>query len=180
MKDGAQGPKVPRRPQYYPKAQIRQGADRVSAPTRPVVRRKAGRGWARRAAPQASCPVSYKSCRRCLSNRRLRRESHSRRPYPIAKPTIRAIAISIKWHQRLVLQAGDFVLHQQLATLQLHDVKIVDRRMRAGFDYFRFQGPMPSFQFRKMRCYGHTGGLLSSEWAGSLAGESPPIRERWR
>src|SRR5215471_9417989 len=32
---------------------------------------------------------------------------------------------------------------------------MVDRRMSAGFDYFRFQGPMPSFQFRKMRCYGH-------------------------
>jgi hypothetical protein len=28
---------------------------------------------------------------------------------------------------------------------------MVDRRMRAGFDYFRFQGPMASFQFRKMR-----------------------------
>src|SRR5262249_54750928 len=34
---------------YYPKAQIRQGADRVSAPTRPVVRRKAGQGLAQRA-----------------------------------------------------------------------------------------------------------------------------------
>jgi hypothetical protein len=33
--------------------------------------------------------------------------------------------------------------------------------MRAGFDYFRFQGPMPSFQFRKMRRYGHIGALLS-------------------
>jgi len=33
-----------------------QGADRVSAPTRPVVRRKAGRAWARSAAPRASCP----------------------------------------------------------------------------------------------------------------------------
>ena len=37
---------------------------------------------------------------------------------------------------------------------------MVDRRMRVRFDYFRFQGPMPSFQFRKMRCYGHIGGLL--------------------
>jgi hypothetical protein len=33
--------------------------------------------------------------------------------------------------------------------------------MRAGFDYFRFQGPMSPFQFRKMRCYGHIGCLLS-------------------
>jgi hypothetical protein len=29
-----------------------------------------------------------------------------------------------------------------------------------GFGNFRFQGPMPSFQFRKMRFYGHIG-LLS-------------------
>ena len=68
-----------------------QGADRVSAPTRPVVRRKAGRAWE---APlrERHARESYKSCRRCLSNRRLRRESHSRTPYPSAKPTIRAIA----------------------------------------------------------------------------------------
>src|SRR5262245_1477875 len=32
--------------------------------------------------------------RRCLSACRLRRETHSRTPYPSAKPTIRAIAIS--------------------------------------------------------------------------------------
>src|SRR5215472_19290155 len=51
---------------------------------------------------------SYKSCRRCLSNRRLRRESHSRTPYPSAKPTIRAIGASINWHQRLVLAGGRF------------------------------------------------------------------------
>jgi hypothetical protein len=67
----------------------------------------------------------------------------------------------IKWHQRLVPQEGDFVLYQQLATLQLHDLEMVNRRMRAGFDYFRFQVPMPSFQFRKMRCCGHIGCLLS-------------------
>src|SRR5262249_62202038 len=96
---------------------------------------------------------SYKSCRRCLSNRRLRRESHSRTPYPIAKPTIRAIAVSIKWYQGLVLQAGDFVLLQQLATLQLHNLEMVDRRMRVRFGYFRFQGPMPSFQFPQMRLF---------------------------
>jgi hypothetical protein len=73
----------------------------------------------------------------------------------------------IKWHQRLVLQAGDFVLYQQLATLQLHDLEMVDRRMRASFDYFRFQGPMPSFQFRKMRCCGHIRGLLSQIVGGT-------------
>ena len=38
------GIKAPRTLRYYPKAQIRQGADRVSAPARLVARRKAGRG----------------------------------------------------------------------------------------------------------------------------------------
>jgi hypothetical protein len=33
---------------------------------------------------------------------------------------------------------GRFRPYQQLATLQLHDLEMVDRRMRAGFDYFRF------------------------------------------
>jgi len=57
------------------------------------------------------------------------------------------------------LQPRDFVLHQQLATLQLYDLEIVDRRMRSGLVEFSFQGPMPSFQFRKMRLYGHVGGF---------------------
>jgi hypothetical protein len=29
--------------------------------------------------------------------------------------------------------------------------------MSTGFGNFRFQGPMPSFQFRKMRFHGHIG-----------------------
>src|SRR5262249_44110950 len=68
------------------------------------------------------------------------------------------------------LQACDFILHQQLATLQLHDLEIVDRRMGAGFDYFSFQGPMPSFQFRKMSFYGHIGESPESDrglWSGA-------------
>src|SRR5260370_1929049 len=77
----------------------------------------------------------------------------------------------IKWHQRLVLQEGDFVLYQQLATLQLHDLEMVDRRMRAGFDYFRFQGPMPPFHFRQMRCYGHSGCYGSFRRAPALNSE---------
>jgi hypothetical protein len=28
-----------------------------------------------------------------------------------------------------------------------------------GFSDFSFQGPVPSFQFRKMRFYGHVGGF---------------------
>src|SRR5262249_44270082 len=59
------------------------------------------------------------------------------------------------------LQARDFVLHQQLATLQLNDLKIVDRRMRAGFGNFSFQGPVPSLELRKVRLYGHVGGFSS-------------------
>jgi hypothetical protein len=35
--------------------------------------------------------------------------------------------------------------------------------MGAGFGDFRFQGPMPSFQFRKMRFYGHVGGFSSGQ-----------------
>src|SRR5919198_4863702 len=60
------------------------------------------------------------------------------------------------------LQARDFVLHQQLATLQLHDLKIVDRRMRASFGNFRLERLMPSFEFRKMGFYGHVGGFSSA------------------
>src|SRR6266446_676345 len=59
------------------------------------------------------------------------------------------------------LQARDFVLHQQLAALQLHDLKIVYRRMRAGFGDFRFQGPVPVLELRKVRLYGHVGGFSS-------------------
>jgi hypothetical protein len=61
-----------------------------------------------------------------------------------------------------LLQTCDFVLHQQLATLQLYDLEIVDGRMRAGFADFRFQGPVPSFKFRKMRLYGHVLGFSSA------------------
>ena len=49
------------------------------------------------------------------------------------------------------LQACDFVLQQQLATLQLRDLEIVDRGVGAGFDYCSFQRLMAPFQFRKMR-----------------------------
>src|SRR5260370_33386702 len=59
------------------------------------------------------------------------------------------------------LQARDYVLHQELAALQLHDLKIVDRRMRAGFGNFRFQRPVPSLKLRKVRLYGHVGGFSS-------------------
>jgi hypothetical protein len=57
------------------------------------------------------------------------------------------------------LEACDFVLYQQLATFQFHDLEIIDGGMGAGFVEFRFQGPMPSFQFRKMRFDGHVGGF---------------------
>jgi hypothetical protein len=38
---------------------------------------------------------SDQPCRLCLSASRRRRETHSRTPYPAAKPTIRAITISM-------------------------------------------------------------------------------------
>ena len=79
----------------YPNAQIRQGADRVSAPTRRTVT-TAGRGWGttrdlREARHARESYVPKAACRRRLSAWRLRRESHSRTPYPSAKPTIRMI-----------------------------------------------------------------------------------------
>ena len=54
-----------------------------------------------------------------------------------------------------MLEARQLIFQQQLATFQLNDLKIVDRRVIARFGYFRFQGPVLSFQFRKMRCCGH-------------------------
>ena len=66
-------------------------------------------------------------------------------------------------HTRAGPKAGNFVLHKQLATLQFHDLKIVDRRMRTGFGNFRFQSLMPPFQFRKVRFYGHIGGFSSGQ-----------------
>src|SRR5687768_16409472 len=62
-------------------------------------------------------------------------------------------------NQRALLQTRDFVLHHQLATHQLYDFEIVDRRKRTGFVDFRFQGPVPPFKFRKMRLYGHVEGF---------------------
>jgi hypothetical protein len=62
----------------------------------------------------------------------------------------------------IVLQPCDFVLHQQLATLQRHDLKIIDRWMGTGFTDFCFQGPVPSLQFRKMGFYGHFWGFSSA------------------
>jgi hypothetical protein len=62
-------------------------------------------------------------------------------------------------HGYIRLQAYDFVLYQQLATFQFNDLEIVGRRVITGFGYLSFQVPMPSFQFRKMRFYGHVGGF---------------------
>jgi len=49
------------------------------------------------------------------------------------------------------LQTRDFVLYQQLATLQLFDLEIINRRMRPGFGNFGFQCPVLPLQFRKVR-----------------------------
>jgi hypothetical protein len=73
----------------------------------------------------------------------------------------------------IVLQPCDFVLHQQLATLQRHDLKIIDRWMGTGFADFCFQGPVPSLQFRKMGFYGHVRGFSS---ASCTTANATPLR----
>src|SRR4029077_9930443 len=61
----------------------------------------------------------------------------------------------------LVLEAGELVLHEQLAPFQRNDLKIVDRWMSVRFGYFHFQCAMPSLQCFNMRFYGHIG---TSPW----------------
>jgi hypothetical protein len=59
------------------------------------------------------------------------------------------------------LQACDFVFHQQLATLQFHNLEIVYGRVCSRFDYFYFKRLMSSFQLRKMCCAGKRGNPLN-------------------
>src|SRR6476661_3370724 len=47
------------------------------------------------------------------------------------------------------LQTRDLVLHSQLATLQCHDLQIIDRRMGLSFVDLRLEGPVTSLQFGK-------------------------------
>jgi hypothetical protein len=79
-------------------------------------------------------------------------------------------------NESVLLQTRDFVLHQQLATLQLYDLEIVNRRMRTGFADFRFQSPVPSFKFRKMRLYGHVVGFSSVRSLPDLGSLHPSCR----
>jgi len=60
----------------------------------------------------------------------------------------------------VVPQAGDLVLHMQLATLQVHDRGIVDRRMRHGISQFSLERFVLTLQFRKVRLHGHRASLL--------------------
>jgi hypothetical protein len=62
------------------------------------------------------------------------------------------------------LQTCDFVLHQQLATFQFHDLKIIDRWVGPCFVDFRLKGPVTSFQFRKMGFDGHVVEFSSVSW----------------
>jgi hypothetical protein len=51
----------------------------------------------------------------------------------------------------------------QLATLDFQDLQIVSRGMLLSFGQLGFQRLMPRLKFRKMRLYGHRGGLLMSD-----------------
>jgi hypothetical protein len=65
----------------------------------------------------------------------------------------------------VLLQARDFVLHQQLATLKGHDLKIVNRWVGPRFVDLRFKGPMAFLKFRKMGFHGHVGWFSSASCA---------------
>ena len=54
----------------------------------------------------------------------------------------------------------DLVLHLQLSTLQLHNPKVIGRRVRHRVRDFRLQRLMAPFKFRKMRLDGHMEWLL--------------------
>ena len=75
-----------------------------------------------------------------------------------AAPTIAALVYA---RAAVVFQAGDFVLHMQLATLQLRELQAIRRRMRERLVELIFEGPMPLFEFRKMRFDRHVACLLA-------------------
>ena len=76
----------------------------------------------------------------------------------------------------LVLKTRYFVFQQQLAAFQLNDFQIIDPRVSTGFSNFYFQGPMPSFQFRKMRFCRHTGSPEPMEAGWLQPGSEPSTR----
>ena len=60
------------------------------------------------------------------------------------------------------LHPRDFILHLQLATLQLDDLAIVGRRMREGIGDLFLKLPMAGLELHKMLLNGHGGfGLLN-------------------
>ena len=56
----------------------------------------------------------------------------------------------------------DFILHQQLATLQFRDFEPVTRRVGQFFSDFVVEFPVLSFKIRKMRLHGHVEWLPGS------------------
>src|SRR5215831_13396248 len=66
-------------------------------------------------------------------------------------------------HARVLAQARHFVLHLQLAALQLGYLEIVSRGMRERFVEFFFERSVPFLELRKMRLDGHVGDLLMSK-----------------
>jgi hypothetical protein len=70
-------------------------------------------------------------------------------------------------YERVLLEAGDLVLHVQFLSLQFRNFEVVDRRMGLGFGDFDFKGLMPPFEFRKMRFDRHVACLLALNDAAS-------------
>jgi hypothetical protein len=55
----------------------------------------------------------------------------------------------------VLLQARDFILHLQLATLQFRDPQGIAGRVRERLVEFFLERLVPTFKFRKVRLYGH-------------------------
>jgi hypothetical protein len=89
-----------------------------------------------------------------------RRFAKKRDATPRRRRGPRMIAALVNARVGFVLQAGDFILHLQLATLQFRDRHVVDRGVRHGVGQLLFQRLVLPFQFRKMRLDGHRWNLL--------------------
>jgi hypothetical protein len=63
--------------------------------------------------------------------------------------------------ERVLSEASDLVLHEQLLSFQFRNYQIVRGWVRQGFADFLLKGLVPSFEFRKMRLDRHVAYLLA-------------------